>query len=356
MGPRGVVGNSGELLPPAARRPEKVRTSMAPIVSCGPSAARRRASVSDACASLASLGYSRSPSRGDIISPLKRQSGGPGTLEYGCVKELVSESEAQNLVSRGASSCRGQASSRRDVEFRSRTLRVSLPLQHGPLLPKALRPPPTTQAIRRARVSHARWRPHRFRGPALSIPFQQDAEKLSFAQAAQKGPDARRRAMQAARRTWSVHRSAARARQRCRWAFFSGLLETRTPRWRSMVLQAGRPSSAPLRSQGWKVLDVVFRKLAPSRFPPSLVALALLHHARCALGGPRNRNAPPRLRSSGRTHMARPSPARGLGDHMDPFPGFPPEEDSIPRGAAPCQEISSESGRRNAGGVRAGGD
>src|SRR5574341_2271726 len=49
--------------------------------------------------------------------------------------------------------------------------------------------------------------------------------KKSLAQAAQKGPDARRRARRGARRTRSVRRSAARARQRRRWAFFSSLLE-----------------------------------------------------------------------------------------------------------------------------------
>src|SRR3990172_1542375 len=53
----------------------------------------------------------------------------------------------------------------------------------------------------------------------------QCAEKLSLAQAAQKGPDARRQARRGARRTWSVRRSAARARQRSRWAFFSSLLD-----------------------------------------------------------------------------------------------------------------------------------
>jgi hypothetical protein len=35
--------------------------------------------------------------------------------------------------------------------------------------------------------------------------------------------------MRGARRTWAVRRSAARARQRRRWAFFSGLLEAAPP-------------------------------------------------------------------------------------------------------------------------------
>jgi hypothetical protein len=58
----------------------------------------------------------------------------------------------------------------------------------------------------------------------------QEAEKSVFAQAAQKGPDARRRAMRGGRRTLSVRRSAARARGYPpkvglrRWVFFSGLL------------------------------------------------------------------------------------------------------------------------------------
>src|SRR4030042_2612081 len=44
-----------------------------------------------------------------------------------------------------------------------------------------------------------------------------------FAQAAQKGPDARRQGVRGARRTGAVRRSAAGARQRRRWSFFSSL-------------------------------------------------------------------------------------------------------------------------------------
>jgi len=42
--------------------------------------------------------------------------------------------------------------------------------------------------------------------------FWQDAEKIFFVQAAQKGPDARQGAMRDARRTETVRRSTARAR------------------------------------------------------------------------------------------------------------------------------------------------
>jgi hypothetical protein len=80
--------------------------------------------------------------------------------------------------------------------------------------------------------------PERYRTP-------QAAEKLIFSQAAQKGPDARRRAMRGARRTWSVRRSAARARQRRRWAFFSSLLSLRPSSDMIPPCRDARGESAP---------------------------------------------------------------------------------------------------------------
>jgi hypothetical protein len=61
---------------------------------------------------------------------------------------------------------------------------------------------------------------------------------VHLAQAAQKGPDARRKATRGARRTASVRRSTTQVFQRRRWPFFSGLSGPDRHQW--IVLVDGR--------------------------------------------------------------------------------------------------------------------